>query len=349
MMPRAKQRKSALTDLGIPLTLAPMEALLVAELPKEPGWQFEPKWDGFRCLAFRAKGEVEIKAKSGKSLSRFFPEVLGNLRAPSTQQFVLDGELVVPVGGNLSFDALQMRLHPAESRIRRLARETPAIFVAFDCLLRKSRQPLLERSFEERRAALEAFFARDYQGISLTSFTRDQRKAKTWLARRQLALDGVIAKRLDLPYRPGKRVMLKVKCLRTADCVVGGFRYASSDRLVGSLLLGLYDDAGLLHHVGFTSAISAKDKPALTARLEKLIAAPGFTGDVPGAPSRWSTERSAAWQPLKPKLVVEVRYEHVNGDRFRHGTRLVRWRPDKPPWQCTFDQLSTPSAALASV
>lgn len=348
-MPPAKRRKSTLAELGIPLTLAPMEALLVAALPKEPGWQFEPKWDGFRCLAFRAADDVEIKSKSGKSLSRFFPEVLDNLRALPTQQFVLDGELVIPVEGNLSFDALQMRLHPAESRICRLARETPAAFVAFDCLLRKSRQPLLERSFAERRSALEAFFARDHEGISLTPFTRDLRKAKTWLARRQLALDGVIAKRLDLPYRPGERAMLKVKLLRTTDCVVGGFRYASSERVVGSLLLGLYDSAGLLHHVGFTSAIADKDKATLTARLERLIEPPGFTGDAPGGPSRWSTERSAEWQPLRPKLVVEVRYDHVTGDRFRHGTRFVRWRPDKSPRQCTFDQLAKSRAAVASL
>src|SRR5438132_1590523 len=281
MTPRPKHRTAALTDLGIPPTLAPMEALLGAELPKEPGWQFEPKWDGFRCLAFRAKGEVEIKAKSGKSLSRFFPEVLGNLRAPSTRQFVLDGELVIPVDGNLSFDALQMRLHPAESRIQRLARETPATFVAFDCLLRSSRQPLLEKSFAERRAALEALLARDYEGISLTPFTRDLRKAKTSLARRQLALDGVIAKRLDLPYRLGERAMLKVKCLRTADCVVGGFRYATDSRLVGSLLLGLYNEAGLLDHVGFTSAIADSARETLTRKLEALRGGPGFTGDAP--------------------------------------------------------------------
>jgi ATP-dependent DNA ligase len=326
-----------------------MEALLVAELPKEPSWQFEPKWDGFRCLAFRAAGEAEIKAKSGKSLSRFFPEVLENLHALPSRHYVLDGELVIPVERELSFEALQMRLHPAESRIHRLARETPAIFVAFDCLLRKPGLSLLESSFRERRTELEAFLARDHQGLSLTPFTRNLRKAKTWLARRQLALDGVIAKRLDLPYRPGERAMLKVKRLRTADCVVGGFRYASNDRLVGSLLLGLYDDAGLLHHVGFTSAISNNDKPALTARLEKLIEPPGFTGDAPGGPSRWSTERSADWQPLRPKVVVEVRYDQVTADRFRHGTKLVRWRPDKSPRQCTFDQLAKPSPALASL
>jgi ATP-dependent DNA ligase len=326
-----------------------MEALLVSELPKGDRWQFEPKWDGFRCLAFRAGDEVEIKAKSGKSLSRFFPEVLENLRGLPAQQFVLDGELVIPIEGSLSFDALQMRLHPAESRIKRLARETPAVLVAFDCLLRKHGQPLLDLPFEKRRTELEGLLAREHGGLSLTPYTRELRKAKTWLNRRQLALDGVLAKPLDLPYRSGERAMLKVKRLRTVDCVVGGFRYASNGPLVGSLLLGLYDEAGLLHHVGFTSAIAEADKPSLTARLEKLIAPPGFTGDAPGGPSRWSTERSATWQPLRPKLVVEVRYDHVSGERFRHGTRLVRWRPDKSPKQSTFAQLPMPRPALVSL
>jgi ATP-dependent DNA ligase len=190
---------------------------------------------------------------------------------------------------------------------------------------------------------------RAHEGLSPTPFTRDVRKAKTWLTRRQLALDGVVAKRLDLPYQAGERAMLKVKCLRSVDCVVGGFRYGTNRRLVGSLLLGLYDEEGLLHHVGFTSAISDADKPALTARLEKLVAPPGFTGDAPGGPSRWSTERSAEWQPLRPKLVVEVRYDHMSGGRFRHGTKLVRWRPDKSPKQCTFDQLPKARAALVSL
>jgi ATP-dependent DNA ligase len=256
---------------------------------------------------------------------------------------------VIPIEGSLSFDALQMRLHPAESRISKLARETPAVFVAFDCLLRKPGRPLLEVPFEKRRDELEAFLADEQEGLSLTPFTRDVRKARTWLRRRQLALDGVVAKRLDLSYQAGERAMLKVKCLRRVDCVVGGFRYATNGRLVGSLLLGLYDDAGLLHHVGFTSAIASKDKPDLTARLEKLVAPPGFTGDAPGGPSRWSTERSAQWQPLRPKLVVEVRYDHMSGGRFRHGTRLVRWRPDKSPKQCTFAQLPKARAALVSI
>jgi ATP-dependent DNA ligase len=341
-----RSRPTKLASLGVPLSLAPMEAKLVTELPTEDGWHFEPKWDGFRCLAFRAGSEVEIKSKSGKSLSRFFPEVLSNLATLPEKNFVLDGELVIPVDGALSFDALQMRLHPAESRIKRLAQETPATLVIFDCLLRKLRQPLLERPFEERRAALEAFFDSigEHAGLVITPFSRNLRKAKRWLNDRQVSVDGVVAKPLDLPYRPGERAMRKVKCLRTADCVVGGFRYESGRKMVGSLLLGLYDKEGLLHHVGFTSALSDSEKPGLTRRLERLIAPPGFTGNAPGGASRWSTARSAEWQPLRPKLVVEVRYDHMTADRFRHGTNLVRWRPDKAPRQCTFDQLPNVSA-----
>jgi len=343
-----KRGPANLAALGVPLSLSPMEAKLVAELPKEEGWQFEPKWDGFRCLAFRAGSEVELKAKSGKSLSSFFPEVLSNLAALPEKHFVLDGELVIRVDGGLSFDALQMRLHPAESRIKRLAQETQATFVVFDCLMGKPRQPLLDRPFEERRAALEAFFDSigKHAGLAITPFTRDLRKAKRWLNDRQVSVDGIVAKSLHSPYQPGERTMLKIKNLRTADCVVGGFRYESGRKMVGSLLLGLYDKEGLLNHVGFTSALSNSDKPALTKRLEKLIAPPGFTGDAPGEPSRWSTARSAEWQPLRPKLVVEVRYDHVTGDRFRHGTNLVRWRPDKAPRQCTFDQLPKASTRI---
>jgi ATP-dependent DNA ligase len=346
MSASVKNKPSALTQLGVALDLSPMESRLAAELPEDGGWQFEPKWDGFRCLAFKAGAEVEIKAKSGKSLSRFFPEVLSHLRALKEKTFVLDGELVIPVNGELSFDALQMRLHPAASRIKRLSEETPANFVVFDCLLTKPMRPLLEAPFAERRTMLEAFFDRleAHHGLQLTPFTRDLRKARSWLKARHISLDGVIAKRLDLPYQPGERTMLKIKRLRTADCVVGGFRYLSAKRLVGSLLLGLYDAEGLLHHVGFTSTISDEERAALTKRLEKLVAPPGFTGDAPGGPSRWSTERSAEWEPLRPKLVVEVRYDHVTGQRFRHGTRLARWRPDKAPRQCTFEQLDRPQA-----
>jgi ATP-dependent DNA ligase len=347
-----KSRPPSLATLGIPLSTSTMEALSVAELPKSAaGWQFEPKWDGFRCLAFRAGDAVEIKAKSGKSLSRFFPEVLASLRAVANQAFVLDGELVIAVEGDLSFDALQMRLHPAQSRILKLSRETPATLMAFDCLLARSGHPLLRAPLAERRDILERFFAEagEPAGLRLTPITRDIRKARSWLNSRRVSLDGVIAKRLDLPYLPGERAMLKIKRRRTADCVVGGFRYETGRRRVGSLLLGLYDDDGLLHHVGFTSAIADRDKPALTAKLEKLVARPGFTGDAPGGPSRWSTERSAEWEPLKPKLVVEVAYDHVTGHRFRHGTRLVRWRPDKAPRQCTFDQLPRGVPMLGSL
>ena len=345
MKATAKARATTgLADLGIPLALAPMEAKLVAELPKETGWQFEPKWDGFRCLAFRAGDEVEIKSKSGKSLSRYFPEVLKNLQALSAKTFALDGELVIPVDGALSFDELQMRLHPAASRIARLSKNTPATFIVFDCLLGKARQSLLAEPFEYRHLALETFFEGmgEGAGLTITPFTRDRGKAEQWLSDRHVSVDGVVAKRLDLSYRSGERSMLKIKRLRTADCVVGGFRYESGRKLVGSLLLGLYDENGLLNHVGFTSALADSEKPALTKRLEKLVAGPGFTGDAPGGPSRWSTERSAEWQPLRPTLVVEVRYDHITGNRFRHGTMLMRWRPDKSPAQCTFEQL--PSA-----
>jgi ATP-dependent DNA ligase len=346
----AEKEKAALLDqLGVPLSLETMEARIAQKLPNEPGWQFEPKWDGFRCLAFRAGNQVEIKAKSGKSLSRFFPEVVAYLGALSQMSFVLDGELVLPVDGALSFDALQMRLHPAASRIERLSRETPASLIVFDCLLKEAGRPLLALPFADRRVALEAFVKAEAkrEGLSLTPFTREKGWAEEWLAGRDVQVDGVVAKRLDLPYLPGERAMLKVKRLRTADCVVGGFRYETAGRRVGSLLLGLYDGDGLLHHVGFTSGIADRDKPALTARLEALVDAPGFSGNAPGGPSRWSTERSAEWQPLRPELVVEVRYDHITGARFRHGTRLVRWRPDKAPSQCTFDQLPDAETRLA--
>lgn len=325
----------------LPYDTAPMEAKLVDALPTGEGWQFEPKWDGFRCLAFRNGEEVELRAKSGKTLSRYFPEVVAALRALPVEHFVIDGELAIPVGETLSFDALQLRLHPAESRVRKLANETPAIFVLFDCLLDPKQTNLLARPLRDRRAALEAFFASLPEPglLRLSPYTRSRVEAQHWLDRAGGALDGVIAKRIDGPYVSGERAMLKVKCLRTADCVVGGFRYASNSKEVGSLLLGLYDKDGKLDHVGFTSSIPKTDRKALTAKLERLIEPPGFTGDAPGGPSRWSTERSTEWEPLKPKLVVEVRYDHVSGNRFRHGTKLMRWRPDKAPRQCTFEQL----------
>jgi ATP-dependent DNA ligase len=320
--------------------LAPMEALLAAELPAGDGWQYEPKWDGFRCLARREGADVTLTSKSGKPLARYFPEVVDILRSLEEPRFLLDGELIIPLGDALSFDALQLRLHPAESRIRKLSKETPAELMAFD-LLELGGQSLLGEPLFERRQALERFVARNaVPGLLLSPATTDRETALGWLQRSGGALDGVVAKRTGQDYRPGERAMIKVKQQRTADCVVGGFRYAERKREVGSLLLGLYDDEGLLDHVGFTSAIAAKDRPALTAKLEKLVEPPGFTGNAPGGPSRWNTERTTRWEPLQPVLVAEVRYDQVTGRRFRHGTGFLRWRPDKDPRQCTFDQLA---------
>lgn len=325
-----------------------MEAKAVDALPEGPGWQFEPKWDGFRCLAVRAGGEVALYAKSGKPLTRYFPEVAAALAALPQKRFVVDGELAIRIGDHLAFDALQARLHPAESRIRKLAAETPAILILFDCLALEERLFATE-PLAARRERLERFYdvARS-PTLRLSPYTLDREQAEGWLDHLGGSLDGVVAKRRDAPYAPGERAMRKVKNLRTADCVVGGFRYLASRREVGSLLLGLYGDDGRLNHVGFTSTISNPERGALTKRLEALVEAPGFTGDAPGGPSRWSTERSTEWSPLRPELVVEVRYDHVSGGRFRHGTSLVRWRPDKAPRQCTMDQL-TPEAAPAVV
>jgi ATP-dependent DNA ligase len=319
---------------------APMEALLASELPEGEGWQFEPKWDGFRCLARRDGAEVTLTSKSGKPLARYFPEVVDMLFGLKAKRFLIDGELIISVGDALSFDALQLRLHPAESRIRKLAKETPAELMVFD-LLELDGKSLTDQPLSKRRSVLERFFAKnEVPGMKLSPVTTDRAAAIRWLERSGGALDGVIAKRSALEYRSGERAMIKVKQQRSADCVVGGFRYAEKKRVVGSLLLGLYDNEGLLHHVGFTSAIPAKERPALTKRLEGLIEPPGFTGNAPGGPSRWNTERTGQWEPLRPVLVVEVRYDQVTGRRFRHGTGFLRWRPDKDPKQCTFDQLA---------
>jgi ATP-dependent DNA ligase len=320
--------------------LAPMEALLAAELPADEGWQYEPKWDGFRALAERDAEAVTLTSRSGKPLGRYFPEILDMLRSLKARHFLLDGELIISVGDSLSFDALQLRLHPAESRIRKLSRETPAELMLFD-LLEVDGKSLMDEPQSSRRAALERFYSKNkVAGLRLSPVTANRDTALDWLRRSGGALDGVVAKRVDLQYRPGERAMIKVKQQRTADCVVGGFRFAERKKEVGSLLLGLYDDQGLLDHVGFTSASPAKDRPALTKKLEKLIKPPGFTGDAPGGPSRWRTERTTQWQPLKPVLVAEVRYDQVTGRRFRHGTGFLRWRPDKDPKDCTFDQLA---------
>jgi ATP-dependent DNA ligase len=323
--------------------ILPMEAKSVAALPDEPGWQFEPKWDGFRCLAFKNGATTRLFAKSGKPLGRYFPDVAATLAAIPATEAILDGELVIPLGKVLSFDALQMRLHPAASRVQKLAAETPATFVAFD-LLRIGNRDLTGLPLIERRAELEALLAKPLPGLRLSPFTRNRAQALGWLDALGGALDGVIAKRLDGPYEPAERAMLKIKRIRTADCVVGGFRYGAGSELVGSMLLGLFNRAGKLDHVGFTSSFATADKPALTEKLKSYAGGLGFTGKAPGGPSRWSTERSAEYTPLRHELVVEVFFDQVSGDRFRHGTTFHRWRPDKAPTQCRFDQLEEPPA-----
>jgi ATP-dependent DNA ligase len=325
-----------------------MEARQVDALPEGPGWQYEPKWDGFRCIARRTGRKVELMGRSGKSLARYFPDIVEVLQALKPTRFTIDGELVIPVGRSLSFNALQLRLHPSAKRVQKLVAESPAILIAFDLLRSPDDDDLASRALSERRAALERFHESlgTQPQLRLSPATTRRSQAVKWLARAGGDLDGVVAKRLDEPYRAGERAMLKIKNMRTADCVVGGFRYATGSKLVGSLLLGLYNDQGLLDHVGFTSGIADSERSALTRKLEKARGAPGFTGDAPGGPSRWATERSAQWEPLKPKLVVEVRYDHVTGNRFRHGTRLLRWRPEKAPGQCTMEQLQREASPL---
>jgi ATP-dependent DNA ligase len=327
-----------------------MEALSVDEIPRGAEWQYEPKWDGFRCLAFRDGDAIELQSKSGQTLTRYFPELVDALRALTPQSFVLDGEIVVPENGAFSFDALLQRIHPAASRVQRLAGETPSLFIVFDLLVDADGRALVDLPLAERRPRLEKFAKHTLSGaarIRLSPATTRLVDAKGWLRKVGSTLDGIIAKRRDLPYLSGERTAAqKIKNHRSADCVVGGFRYGSKQPLVGSLLLGLYDNDGLLHHVGFTSGIKAAERPALTSKLEALIASPGFTGNKPGGPSRWSSARSAEWQPLEPKLVVEVSYDHFSGGRFRHGTTLMRWRPDKAPRQCTIDQVRQKKADL---
>jgi ATP-dependent DNA ligase len=349
---RTVERRSRLS-LALHPPFAPMEALSVGEIPVGDDWQYEPKWDGFRCLVFRDKRKVDLWSKSGRSLTRYFPELVEAVLEVAADRFALDGEIVIPQNGTFSFDALLQRIHPAPSRVKRLAAETPALLIVFDLLAGSDGQSLTQLPLRERRRALETFahrYLNDKNRFRLSPATTKLSEAQAWLESAGATLDGIIAKRRDLEYRSGDRTgMQKIKTYRSADCVVGGFRYNEGKPVVGSLLLGLYDDDGLLHHVGFTSTIAKDEKKALTVKLEKLIAAPGFTGNAPGGPSRWSTERSGEWQPLRPKLVVEVSYDHFTGHRFRHGTKLLRWRPDKSPRQCTMQQVEQKKANLTKL
>ncbi|MBZ9668386.1 ATP-dependent DNA ligase [Mesorhizobium sp. ES1-3] len=332
-----------MTDrFALPLDTPPMEAKAADVLPEgEDLWQYEPKWDGFRCLAFKGDTDVDLRAKSGKPLGRYFPELVAMLQQVEVRGFVVDGEIVIELEGQLSFDALQMRLHPAESRIRKLSAQTPARLILFDMPAAPGGKILLAEPLSRRRQALEGFVRDCAQPeMRLSPSATEPAAARRWLeGAGHGPTDGVVAKLLADPYRPGERAMVKIKRLRTADCVVGGFRYLSGSKEVGSLLLGLYDERGELDHVGFTSTIGRDDRARVTRKLEKLRGGPGFTGKAPGGPSRWSTQRSGEWEPLRPELVVEVRFDHVTGDRFRHGTKLLRWRPDKAPRQCTMRQI----------
>jgi ATP-dependent DNA ligase len=328
--------------LPIAIPFLPMEAKIASEIPVGPEWEYEPKWDGFRCIAFRSGKEVELQSKAGQPLTRYFPEIVAALLAVKARKCVLDGEVIVLVKGRLSFDDLLQRIHPAASRVEMLSHKHPAQLVVFDLLVDEKGSTLISLRLEERRKALEAFHSKylaKNKSIELSRATRDATVAQEWLNTMRGQLDGIVAKRIDQPYLSGERAMLKIKTIRSADCVVGGFRYASGKRIVGSLLLGLYDGSGLLNHVGFTSSMPAAGRKALTQKLEGLVEPPGFTGQAPGGPSRWSDNRSAEWEPLKAELVVEVQYDHFTGARFRHGTKLLRWRPDKAPRQCTMKQV----------
>lgn len=323
---------------------APMEAQLVAKIPTGKEWQYEPKWDGFRCIAYREGDDIDLRSKSGQQLGRYFPEVVDALLKIKNKSFVLDGELVIRLGDSFSFDSLLQRIHPAASRVQKLSIETPAHYIVFDLLMTEAGKSINEKTLGERREALEKFaskFLKGHGGISLSPVTYSVKDAEQWLSESGSLMDGIMAKKIDLSYQSGNRTgMVKVKRMRTADCVVGGFRYGKNSELVGSLLLGLYDEAGKFHHVGFTSSLTASEKKELTPKLEKLKASSSFTENIPGAPSRWSTERSAEWVPLKQKLIVEVKYDQFTGGRFRHGTKLLRWRPEKAPAQCTLDQIT---------
>jgi ATP-dependent DNA ligase len=339
--------------------IEPMLAKIADELPQGPGFLFEPKWDGFRALVFRSGAGAHIQSRDLRPLNRYFPELEKALVEALPKGCVIDGEIVVVTGTGLDFDALQQRLHPAASRVAKLAKESPAAFVAFD-LLAAGGKSTMELPQAERRARLERLLGQVEKPVYLTPMTRDRELAQDWLRRFEGAgLDGVIAKPEASPYLPGKRAMLKIKHARTAECVVAGFRwYRDTQDAVGSLLLGLYDDAGVLHHVGVTSAFTMAMRKELAAVLEPLRknalkdhpwrdwASAGDEGGqrMPGAQSRWSAGKDLSWEAVRPERVCEVKYDHLQGDRFRHAAVFLRWRPDKPPQDCRYDQLEVAKA-----
>ena len=338
--------------------VAPMLAKLARSLPAEGGVLYEPKWDGFRCIVFRDGDEVELGSRNERPLTRYFPEVVEAVREHLPERCVLDGEIVIAGDGGLDFDALLQRIHPAESRVRKLAAETPGSFVAFDALALGD-EDLRGRPFRERRAAMEKALSRVGPPVHLTPATTDRAVAEDWFDRFEGAgLDGVVAKPLDLPYRENERVMAKVKHERTADCVVAGFRWHKSGGIVGSLLLGLFDEAGTLHHVGVTASFTMARRKELVDEIAPLrmddpkghpwaewAQAEMESGRMPGAGNRWNAKKDMSWQPLRPERVCEVAYDHLQGDRFRHATTFRRWRPDRTPETCTYAQLDTAAPA----
>jgi ATP-dependent DNA ligase len=351
-------------DLPVLPPVKPMLAKAVHEVPRQPGLRYEPKWDGFRCIVFRDGDELELGSRNDRPLTRYFPELVERLRAALPERCVVDGEVVVVTDDGLQFDVLQQRLHPAESRVRRLAAETPASFVAFDLLALGDRD-LTGESFDERRGLLEGVLSGDHADVHLTPITDDPDVAEDWFTRFEGAgFDGVMAKPGDQPYQQDKRVMWKVKHERTADCVVAGFRWHKDGAGVGSLLLGLFDDEGTLHHVGVASSFTAARRRELVDELAPLRdralddhpwrewaehqAAAQDAGRMPGGASRWNAQKDLSWEPLRPELVAEVRYEHVLAGRFRHGGRLVRFRPDRTPGSCTYAQLEEVAPAELS-
>lgn len=352
-------------ELNLPIQppYPPAEAKAVKEIPREPGWLYEPKWDGFRCLAFRDGNEIVLQSKAGQPLARYFPELVEQLHRLPARKFVLDGEIIIRGAAGLDFDALLQRIHPAASRIRKLSVETPSSYLVFDFLVNDRGKLLTSMPLSARRMALQEFAAgfNKAERVHLSPGSTDLATAERWMHQGAAqGLDGVVAKRLDCEYMTGERTgMVKVKRLRTADCVIGGFRWAHGKGKhpgdeVGSLLLGLYNENGQLDHIGFSSGFTAPDRKKLKTILKPLIARSGaagadarktsdpragFTGKAPGGPSRWTRDAAIEWIPLEHKLVGEFQYDHFSGDRFRHGTKFLRWRPDKDARQCTMDQV----------
>ncbi|HET6810243.1 MAG TPA: ATP-dependent DNA ligase [Acidimicrobiales bacterium] len=333
--------------------VAPMLAKLARELPVSEGLLYEPKWDGFRCIVFRDGAEVELGSRNERPLTRYFPELVAALQEQLPPRCVVDGEIVIVGPGGLDFDALLQRIHPAESRVRMLAASTPASFVAFD-LLALGDEDLRRRPFSERRELLVSSLGPAAAPVHVTPATAAPDVAADWFRRFEGAgLDGVVVKRGDLPYREDERVMVKVKHERTADCVVAGFRWHKHGGMVGSLLLGLFDDHGTLHHVGVTASFTTARRKELVDelapyRIESLDGHPWaawagevVSGRMPGGHSRWNAKRDLSWEPLRPDLVCEVAYDHMQGDRFRHAATFKRWRPDREPPSCTYGQLDT--------